>query len=90
MTRRVAVIAHPPNAHWHGPLRAFLEHRARELRDESAVRQARVVEHDAPALTLVVDFAHEYGANELVRDLVADLESLNATPRTAPDPSSAA
>ena len=86
MTRRVAVIAHPPDAGWHGPLRAFLENRARELRDDSAVRRARVVEHDPPALTLIIEFAHEYGATELLRDVVADLEALNAAPRTAGHP----
>jgi hypothetical protein len=90
MTRRIAVIAHPPNAAWQGPLLAFLENRARELRDASAVRRARVVQYDPPALTLVIDFAHEYGAADLVRDLVADLEALNAAPKTAAEPGAAA
>lgn len=80
MTRRLAIIAHPPSGEWRGPLRAFLENRARELRDHSAVRRTRIVDDDPPALTLVIDFAHEYGADELVRDLVADLEALKAAP----------
>jgi hypothetical protein len=84
MTRRIAVIARPPSSSWRGPLRAFLDNRARELRDESAVRRVRLVD-DAPALTLVIDFAHEFGASELVRDLVADLETLDAAPETAPE-----
>ena len=83
MTRRVEVIARPPSARWRGPLRAFLENRARELREKSAVRGVHVVERDAPGLALVIDFAHEYGASELVRDLVADLEALNAAPANA-------
>jgi len=78
------VSAHPPSARWRGPLVAFLESRARELRDHSAVRRTRVVEEeDAEPVTLVIDFAHQNGATELVRDLVADLEALNATPVTA-------
>jgi hypothetical protein len=82
--KRVAVSAHPPSARWRGPLLAFLESRARELRDHSAVTHTRVVqEADAEPVTLVIDFAHEFGATELVRDLVADLEALNAAPMTA-------
>ena len=92
MSRRIAVVAIPPNASWRGPLLAFLDNRARQLRDDSAVRRARVLAHDVDgrrAWALVIDFAHEYGASELVRDVVADLEALNASPLVAPRAASA-
>jgi hypothetical protein len=72
---RVGIVTRPPTAAWRGPLRAWLEQRARELRDEPAVRDVQIV-----AWTRVIEFAHPFGAEPIVRDVLADLETLDASP----------
>jgi hypothetical protein len=88
MSERVGFIARPPNPAWRGPVRAWLEQRARELRDHHAVRRVQIVDHFSgrnpggldTSWTLVIDFAHPFGADTIVREVVADLAVLGASP----------
>jgi hypothetical protein len=88
MTERVGIIARPPSPDWHGPVRAWLEQRARELRDHHAVRRVQILDHFSArprdgvgaSWTLVIDFAHPFGAEAIVRDILADLSQLGASP----------
>jgi hypothetical protein len=80
---RVGIIARPPNPAWRGPLRAWLEQRSREIRDVPSVRRVQII--DGPqrsgfAWTLVIDFAHSSEADAVVRDVIADLRTLDASP----------
>lgn len=87
MSERVGIVARPPNPAWRGPLRAWLEQRSRELRGHHAVRRVQLVDHaferspeSADTWTLVIDFAHPVGADAVVRDVMADLAILDASP----------
>jgi hypothetical protein len=91
MSERVGIIARPPNPAWRGPVRAWLEQRSRELRDHHAVRQVRIVDHFSArsgrgvdmSWTLVIEFAHPFGTDAIVRDILADLSVLGASPQLA-------
>jgi hypothetical protein len=91
VTHRIAIIARPSHSAWRGPLRAWLEQRSRELRDEACVRRVQVVDHNAgdpqgdrsgtgSAWTMVIDFAHPFGADAIIRDVLGDLAVLDASP----------
>jgi hypothetical protein len=88
VSQRVAIVARPPNQTWWGPLRAWLEQRSRELRDHHVVRRVQIVDHfsggdlDSTGVswTLVIEFAHAAGADVVVRDVLADLTVLDASP----------
>jgi hypothetical protein len=76
------------SAAWNGPMRGWLEHRARELRDEGVVHGVRIVEdgvagEGAACLSweLRLDISDHDGAEPVVAELLADLRVLRASPR---------
>jgi hypothetical protein len=87
----VEIVARPSSPAWRGPVRAWLDQRSRELRDHHAVRRVRIVDHFSGrgaggldmSWTLVIDFAHPFGADAVVREIHADLALLGASPRLA-------
>jgi hypothetical protein len=67
-------------------LRAWLDQRARELRDAAAIQRVQVVDPGGTisvqpdCWTLVIDFSYRDGADPIVRDLMRDLGMLDASP----------
>jgi hypothetical protein len=84
----VGIVARPPNPAWRGPLRAWLEQRSRELRHHHAVRHVQIVDRFSgrtgqgveTSWMFLIDFAHPFGAEAVVRDILADLAAVDASP----------
>ena len=83
--RQIIISTRARDRHWNGPLRAWLDQRARELRDEATVQRVRVDEHVSdPAgrssWLMRLELASTDDAQALVRDVVQDLQALKAEP----------